>query len=328
MSKRGSESEFIFSLGLKNNKELLEKVLGLELVEAKLEKNYPGVEEKFKIDIYAVEKNSNNPVFVENVLTTSDDYHQETLLKLINHIQTGIIVYQALDFKKEHVRELRNAVKGKAINLYFVKINISVIDFCRILNSRVHKLKIFNYLYMFNKIPNSLELLTELNIIKPLKEYIAPVEEKVRNMERYEINTYLMNKLRSKIPYYFSFQREKSNIDIIPTLKFGAGKADTSLNISVSSKRMAFVELSFAKNSRKIYHMIKVKEEIARKIIGKDLEFVDKKHKITFRFKPSENLTETVDSLVAIVEKFIQAFANYTYYPDNPAMWEKFDYSL
>ncbi|WP_102693997.1 hypothetical protein [Rummeliibacillus pycnus] len=324
----GTENEFIMSFGLKENKGILEKVLGLELVEVKLEKKYEGFQKNFMIDIYALEKNSNIPVYVENILTVSDGPHQTKLLEFIDNIETGIIVYQAPDFLKMHVIELREAVKGKNINLYFVKINKSAIDLSKILNSKVHKLLVYNHLNMFNNIQNPLELLTEISIIKPLKGKIEPMEENIENMERYLKNTYLIDRLRSTFPYFFSFQREKSNIDKIPTLRFGAGKADINLYISVESKNWAFVELSFAKKSKKIFHIIKEKEERAKKLIGNELEFVNNKHKIIYRFKARKSVVETVDILIPIAEKFIQAFSNYTYYPDEPEMWEEFDYSL
>lgn len=328
MSKKGSEKEFIFSLGLKENIEILEKALGLELIEVKLEKSYEGVWKYFKVDMYALEKNYNVPVFVENVLTVSDDAHQERLLKVINHIDNGIIVYQALDFKKKHVEELRKAVKGKAINLYFVKINKGVIEICMLLNSKVHKLKVFYNLNMFNNIQNPLELLNELSIIKPLEGSIEAKIENIHDIEKYFNNNFLMGELRSKIPYFFSFQREKSNLDKNSTLKFGTGKADISLNISVNCKKWAFVELSFAKDSIRIYHMIKKEEERAKKIVGSELEFINKKHKIIYRFKPYTNIVKTVNRIVPIVEKYLQAFCNYTYYHDNIEMWGKFDNSL
>lgn len=327
MSKKGSEKEFIFTLYLKLNIEILEKILGLKLMEVKLERLYAGVAKNFMVDMYALEKNYNVPVFLENVLTVSDNKHQIRLLQLINHIETGIIVYQALDFKKEHVQELRRAVKGKSINLFFVKINKSVVDVCMILNSKVHKLKIFYNLNMFNTIQNPIELIDELSVINPLK--VVSIEEKVDEVnEKNSINNYLINVLRTNIQYYFSFQREKANMGKESTMRFGFGKANINLNISANSEGRAFVELSFAKNSKYIYPMIKKWEERAKEIIGRELKFINEKHKIVYRFEPYPNIFDTVDRLLPIAEKFIQAFANYTYYPDNPEMWEKFDYSL
>lgn len=67
---------------------------------------------------------------------------------------------------------------------------------------------------------------------------------------------------------------------------------------------------------------------MARKIIGEELEFLDDKHTISYRFRPFQDVRETVDRLVEIAEKFIQAFSNYVLYEDKQEMWEQFEYNL
>jgi hypothetical protein len=320
MSKNGSEREFIFTLYQKENISILEKELNLKLTGMVLEPKYVGL----KLDMYGIERESNAEVFVENVLSKSDTSHQTRLLRLIKNLNKGIVIYQAIGFKDKHIRELRNAVSGKEVNLFFVQINSDLIAPLQKLNSQIHKLKIFENLKVLNEIPNPIKLLEDISIIRPIKG------DKVFNekvdwdfSKRGDVNNYLLEQLRLRIPYYLPFQRHKSNIDTLRLLQFGGGKSGISLVLSINSRNRALVELRFSENSPVIYHAIKEKEQIARDRIGKELMFIDGKHTIAFHFTPYPDVRETVDRLVTITERFIQAFSNFTYYYDKQEMWEQ-----
>jgi hypothetical protein len=336
MSKMGSEKENIFTMFLKENLDILERELNLTLSEVVLEESFEITDEEdiqnkkvLMLDMYGIELNSNVEVIVENVLTKSNSDHQRRLLKIIGKIDKGIIVYQALGFRDNDVEQLRNAVEGKDINLYFVQINKDMIPLIQKLNTKTHKLKVYEKLRFLNTIPNPIRLLTDISVIRPIQGNKTLRKKDKRDLSnRQDVNDFLLEQLRLCIPYFFPFHRRKSNINFNCILQFGGGKSGVTLAISAESRGKAFVELRFKENSPVIYYAIKEKEQIARERIGKDLKFMDDDHKIAFQFKPYEDVQETVNKLVQIAERFIQVFSNYTYYWDRKELWEEFEYSL
>lgn len=328
MSKNGSEREFIFSLYLKENLSILENELNLKLTGVELELKYTGM----KIDMYGIEQDLGVEVFVENVLLKSDYSHQYRLLKLIEEIDKGIIVYQAVAFKDKYVEQLKDKIvnSGKEINIYFVTINPELFQWIDLLNYKTHKLKVFENLDLLNQVINPIQLQKDISIIRPIKgnkEYSE--KEDWDFTEREDINLYLLKQLRERVPYFPSFQRQKSNLDTLRIIPYGFGKSGISLMITVEDMyHRAFVELRFTEDNPPLYYAIKVNEEKAREIIGKGLEFLDDKHTIAFHFKPY-GVKETVDRLVDLAEKFILTFSNQVLYgEDMLSRQEELEYSF
>ncbi len=320
MSKNCSEREFIFSLYLKENLAILEKELNLKLAGVELESKFAGL----KIDMFAIEQESGVEVFVENMLLKSDYSHQYRLLKLIEAIDKGIIIYQAVAFKDKYVRQLRDKImdSGKKINFYFVTINPDIFQGVDQLNNETHKLKVFENLHILNQVSNAIQLREDISIIRPIKG--NKKYRKKNNWDftkREDVNLYLLKQLREKVPYFLSFQRQKSNLETLRIIPCGFGKSGISLMLTVEDMRhRAFVELRFKEDTPPIYTKIKEKKEKARKIIGEELEFLDDTCTIAYRFRSYEDVHETVERLVQIAERFILTFSNDVLYGE-----KKFD---
>lgn len=318
MSKNCSEREFIFSLYLKENLSIIEKELNLNLAGVELETKYVGL----KIDMYGIEQNLGVEVFVENLLLKSDYSHQYRLLKLIEEIDKGIIIYQAVGFKNKHVKQLRDKIlnSGKEINLYFVTINSELFQWIDLLNSQMHKLKVFENLEILKQVTHPIKLQKEISIIKKIrgkKEYKK--KEEWDFTKREDVNNYLLEQLRQQIPYFLPFHRRKSNLDTLRIIPCGGfGKSGVSLMISVEDMyHRAFVELIFREFSPSIYYKIKKNEEKTKKF-GEELEFLDDKHTISYSFNTKgKNVTDRVDRLVEIAEKFILTFSDYVLYGED-----------
>lgn len=329
LSKMGSEKETIFTLYMARHLDILENELNLSLSNMVLEQSFDITDEEdvqkkrvLMLDMYGTEQDSNVEVIVENVLTKSNDDHQRRLLKIIERLETGIIIYQALGFRAEDVDELRDAVKGKDINLYFVQINKVMIPLIYKLNTVTHKLKVFENMDIFNTVPNPIKLLRDISVINPLQGNKTFRKEVRRDLsKRQDVNELLLEQLRLHIPYFFPFQKRKTMNKGNCILQFGGGRSGITLAISPESRGKAFVELRFKENSGIIYQAIKEKEKIARERIGGKLKFMDDDHKISFQFKPYEDIHSTVNKLVQIAELFIKAFSNYTFYWDKKEMW-------
>lgn len=338
MSKKGSEKEFIFTLYQKENIHILEKTINLNLKEIVLEKKFDILDggnmkgnEFLKLDMYGVESKLNVDVYVENVLLKSDNSHLERLLRLIQQIDKGIIIYQAMEFMDKDIQRLKEEVVHlrKDINLYFVKINPEFNQYLEYLNSKIHKLKVYENLDMLNKISEPIQLLHDNSIIQPIHgDFRLGRKDNLDFSMRQNVNDYLLKQLQLHVPYFFPFQKRKSNIDKNCIMQFGAGKSGVSLAISPESRGKALVELRFKEKSPVIYYAIKEKEEKAKERIGEKLKFMDNDHIIAFHFNPYSNVEETIESLVEIAERFIQAFSNYTYYYDRPEMWEQYKFGI
>jgi len=336
MSKNGSIKEDIFTVFLKSNLDIMESELCLHLSEVVLEQSFDVTEENdsqnkrvLMLDMYGIEQNSNVEVIVENVLTKSNNDHQRRLLKIIGRLEKGIIIYQALGFRPKDVEQLKNAVKGKDINLYFVEINEDMIPLINKLNTDTHKLRIYENLNTLNTIANPIKLLKDISVIKPIQGNMRLRRDGTdRNLSNLlEANNYLLDQLEANIPYFFPFQRRKNLKNRY--LSFGFGKSGVSLLISIEDMRhRAYVKLTFREFSPPIYFKIKEREEEARELIGEELEFLDDKHTIAFRFNPY-GVKETVDRLVDIAEKFILTFSNQVLYGEEMlGRQEELEYSF
>ncbi|NRD78567.1 hypothetical protein HPT25_14480 [Bacillus sp. BRMEA1] len=322
MSFNGSEKEFLVTLSL-GKERILEKELGFELENVQYEKHYPGM----KIDLYACESNLGVEIFVENLLLKSNKIHQKKILKIIEMIGSGVIVYIALTFHDKHIRELQDAVmkSGKPIALYFVELNPNIFAPLQRLN-QMHKLNVYENLYLL-KIENPIRLLRKASIIQSCvpKRLEQPQREKITELEtiRKKENEFLLKVLRSRIKYFLPFHREKAHLQKLRIISFGAGRSDCNYYVSLSDRRnVAFVELRFGDKNRKIYDSIKEKERSIQERFDGAVRFKD--NCISVSIKPSENIEETVNKLVDIFEKMIIAFSNYTYYfyQDKMEMWQ------
>lgn len=327
----GSEKETIFTLYMVKNLNILEKELTLNLSDMVLEQSFEITDEEdvqkkkvLMLDMYGIEQDSNVEVIVENVLTKSNNDHQRRLLKIIERLEKGIIIYQALGFRKADVEQLRDAVGGKNVNLYFVQINNDLIPLLQRLNTEIHKLKVVENLNILTTVQYPIKLLNDISIIQPIKGN-TPSRKRIRwaISNRHNVNEFLLEQLRLRIPYFFPFQRRKTINGDNCILQFGGGRSGITLAISPESRGKAFVELRFKENSPIIYKAIREKEKIARERIGNELKFLDDDYKIAFQFQPYNDVQMTVEKLVQIAEHFIQAFSNYTFYWDKKEMWKQ-----
>lgn len=245
MSFNGSEKEFFMTLFL-GRERIIEKELGLELEIVQFEKHYQGL----KIDMYAT-SSLWVEVFVENLLLKSNKTHQNKILKIIEMIESGIIVYIASAFHSKHVKELQNVVKksGKPITLYFAELNIEIFPHLQRLN-HMHKLKVYGNLNLLN-IENPIRILRKESIVQPFvaKRLEQQQQETLSDLEamRKKENEFLLKSLRSRIKYFLPFHRAKAHLQKLRIISFGAGRSDCNYYVSLSDRRnIAFVELRFS----------------------------------------------------------------------------------
>lgn len=334
----GSEKETIFTLYMAKHLDILEKELNLNLSEVVLEQSFDitsrdDVQKKkvLMLDMYGIEQELKVEVIIENVLTKSDGSHQRRLLKIIERLEKGIIIYQALGFRPKDVERLKNAVEGKDINLYFVQINKELLPLINKLNTETHKLRIYENLNVLNTVAKPITQLKDISVVKPIQGDVSLLRVEIESdlsKPHVKANNYLLDQLQTNIPYFFPFQRRKNLENRY--LSFGFGKSGVSLLISIEDMRhRAYVKLTFREFSPQIYYKIKDREEKARELIGQELQFWDNKHTIEFQFKPYRDVRDTVNRLVEVAEKFILLFSNDVLYgEDRQDMMQELQYSL
>lgn len=313
MSKNKSEREFIFTLWQKENLNVLTEILDMELSDAKLEIKKHGL----KIDMHAWDSKTEMEVFVENTLTPSNFSHQERLLRLIKEMDGGTIIYQAIKFKGKHIKELEQAVKqaDKPLCLVLLEISQKILPVLDELNYRTHKLNVFNRLHLLNTVTDPISVAhtfqnDKVSISHPKKDETLSVRE--------QNNLFLLQKLREKIPYFYSFQRHKSNMDTNRIISFGLGANDVNLFVSLENRtHQSLVEIRTGRNNR-LYESLKAEENNIKTALGNySIVFKDEDNSIGCYFEPYQNnIQQTATSIAEIVENFIKTFSDKILYPN------------
>lgn len=323
MSINGSEKEFLMTLFL-GKERIIEEVLNIKMGDFQYEKYYQGL----KIDMYARTCDLGLEVFVENLLLKSNKIHQKKIIKIIEKIDSGIIVYIAAAFHDKHIEELQKVVKcsGKPISLYFMQLNPKIRIPLENLN-QMHKLKVYKNLDMLD-IDKPLSLLTKQSIINfptVMSELKSVRNEVLSDLEckRKESNELLLKMLRNQIEDFLPFHREKAHLQKLRIINFGAGCSESSYFVSLADRRnIAFVELRFGGKNIRIYEALKEKKESIEEKFDEEVRFEE--NCISIKFRPLENVVDTAKKICVIFGKMIVAFSNYTYYfyEDRKAMWQ------
>lgn len=313
MSIGGSEKEFIFHLWLKTRKEELEQVLGARLSHIQLEQPIDtlqdrsrsgNAEKKKPVDMYAID-GFGLPVLVESVLARSNGAHQEAVLRLIDYLDAGRVVYQALSFQDKHVTELQKVVEtsGKPICLYLVEIDQGVLQPIQELDG-LNKLDVWDNLSLVDSVAQPLRVIEKVESpqfhgIQPL-----PISNAVYDYSvcREALNQFMIMELERCIPEFFPFHRGKSRLEN-RVVTFGAGASDLMYHCSAcDSSGYGFVELRFG-NREDLYHLISSKPRLLEAKIDKRVYVRD--NTIGVQFRASSDPIANVREIVRIFRAFI-----------------------
>ena len=313
MSIGASEKEFIFHLWLKTRKERLEQVLGARMSHIQLEQPIDtlqdrsrsgNAEKKKPVDMYAVDS-FGLPVLVESVLARSNGAHQEAVLRLIDYLDAGRVVYQALSFQDKHVTELRKVVEtsGKPICLYLIEIDEGVLKPIQFLD-QLNKLAVWDHLSLVDSILQPLRLVEKVE--SPQFHGIQPVPILNRTYDysvcREALNQFMIMELERCIPEFFPFHRGKSRLEN-RVVTFGAGAGDLMYHCSACDSRgYGFVELRFG-NRSDLYNLIVSKPRLLEAKIDQRVYVRDST--VGVQFPASSDQIANVREIVRIFRAFI-----------------------
>ncbi|MCM3570488.1 MULTISPECIES: hypothetical protein [Bacillaceae] len=315
MSKQGSKKETIFTLYLKENPEVIQKIIGIQIEKMRMEYNNGSQ----RVDLHGVNKESKIDIFVECQITTADEDHFLKTKDLINNTADGYVIWIASKFRKnsfiEEIKELLRNSPRKYINFFAVEVDPEVIERIKLLN-RQYELDVLKNLDIIHQIKQPLKLVDYYFQMPPTHIGKAYIGEAQYDFDREDdVKDYMLDQLCELMPYYLNFHSSKKHSQNSKVMQIGAGLDEVMYHCSVHDVRnRAFVEIRFGPSKEDWFHAFVNKAESMRREIHPLIHFNDNKRSIGFYATANPNdIPRTVSILVEVFEKFINYFSQFTY---------------
>lgn len=315
MSKNGSKKETIFTLWLKENPEVLQKIIGFSIEKMRMEYNNGSQ----RVDLHGVNRERKIDILVECQVTTADEDHLAKTKDLINNTAEGCVIWIASRFRKKslikEIKELLMNSPRKYINFFALEINPGVIELTNLLNGKF-ELDVLEHLEIIQKIEQPLKLVDCYFQMPPThigKAFIGEIQYDLNRED--DLKEYMLEQLCKRMPYYFNFHSSKKHSKHSRVMQIGAGLDEVVYHCSARDTRnRAFVEIRFGTSKSDYYDGFKDKGELLRKEIHPLIKFNDNNRSIGYYTSSNSNdIRGIVNSLVDIFEKQIQFFSPYTY---------------
>jgi len=315
MSKQGSKKETIFTLYLKENPEVIQKIIGIQIEKMRMEYNNGSQ----RVDLHGVNKESKIDIFVECQITTADEDHFLKTKDLINNTAEGYVIWIASKFRKrsfiEDIKELLRNSPRKYINFFAVEIDSEVIEHIKLLNKQ-YELDVLGNLELIHQIKQPLKLVDYYFQMPPShigKAYIGEAQYDFNRED--DVKDYMLDQLCERMPYYLNFHSSKKHSQNSKVMQIGAGLDEVMYHCSVHDVRnRAFVEIRFGPSKEDWFHAFENKAESLRREIHPLIRYNDNKRSIGFYTTVNQNdIPRTVSILVEVFEKFINYFSQFTY---------------
>ncbi|MCG5252479.1 hypothetical protein [Brevibacillus agri] len=312
MSFQGSEKEFILSLFLLQNPEVLENALGgIKL--GKMEAEVPAGRKK--IDLLSVEMNHRLPVYIETQIKQSDPIHLNTILGLLESVREGIVIWIARSFQRQHLEQVVMYLKKKKqkyISFHAIEIHPDAITEVERLN-QLYKLDIW---YQLKRIEEHghppLKQIYMYSQIPPTHSGRS-IETKNFDLTRIEdVKQYMLEHLRRRVPFYLNVWKAKKHNRYSNQLSIGAGKAGIDLKLSACNQQgLSSIYLHFDWNQRKLYDSLR--KDICWFQEKVHPELTAHNRKVGVIFKPDAELDVTILKLTEILERMLTHFGPLLY---------------
>lgn len=315
------ERENLFALYQVIHPVVLSNLVGTEISDLEQEVSLGGK----KVDICGWAEEIKQKVYVEVQLIPADNRHLEKVKEIINEIEQGIVIWEALSFvRREHlIEEVIEFAKGlkKPVDVLFVKINPDVVPILEQL-AELYPLDVIPSLSRLSMVSEPLRRIREYKGREEQREgqlirqkgIIEPyIHEPIVLSTRLVANLCVVEKIRQEIWYYPGAYRAKSRLDT-NAITFGAGDGNT-FEISIRDT-YSRVKLRIASKNKNTFTQIKLKKTIFEDRIG---------YKLNFREKGSSSIVdssvssferprnEVVDEIVELFKRFVDIFTEYLY---------------
>lgn len=301
-----SKKEKIYAVYLAKNKEIIEKVIRVNLKNLELEKNF----ENRRVDIYGISEDEKIEVFIELQLTKADRIHYEQIKKIIENVSDGdlkIIAWLAIEFDNDLLEELKEEIKtaNKNIELVIIKINEKLIEKLEDLDA-LDDFSIVDNLEIINKIDNQFQVVYKYYFYDATKDIYHYVSFKVINKEENEKIKFLKKVIEMirKESYYFLPVYHAKNI-AGNKIVYGAGITSVIIQVGIDRWDVLYVEVVF--DEQKIFERILSKKEIFDDVFDYRLVWDDVMYKVGVYMRFDENDMERQTKEVArIFDKLLK----------------------
>lgn len=300
MSKNGSTKEFILSLIIKNNPNIINPLIEGEFCFRELEKR------GMYVDVYGLESKRNLPVFMENQLNVSDPIHYKKVKRIIDSIEEGIVIWIAERFVDKYVNDLYNYLNfeiAKPIDFYAVTINQDYLVQINELN-QITQFEAWQYIS---------KGLIDVPVLSPFDSAkIIPKGFKGKGLEGDNDanlvsikgrNKYLQQRLREKIPFLFNLHRSRK----LENRQFivGAGRTDIEFAISLEDGwGRAFIKLRTTNHQHREL-LEEVKTTIKTSTFLSDMSFVFEQNSITHFIDSKLDVKTRIERMAIAFEKMV-----------------------
>lgn len=200
-------------LSLKLYPTILENLIGHSLDSLELEKYDCHCGRSTKIDLCAVSKKNNVPVFLEAQLNVSDTSHLKKVLHLIEK-KEGVVIWLASGFDEKHIQKVKETIKryNKFVDLYLVKYIEEVGQLLEYAN-KIPKKKAYNHLKKIQSISGGMKVYdTFINIPS---NYVGagniPLPSSVTHKFE-EMKKYTQEELCKAVPELYSLHTSRKSV--------------------------------------------------------------------------------------------------------------------
>ncbi|MCM3624315.1 hypothetical protein M4D70_18985 [Brevibacillus borstelensis] len=314
MSIRGSEKEFLLSVFLMKHKEVLEKAVGFEIDQIKLEKNHG----RHKIDLYGICPLRRLELFVECQVTPSDQKHlHHNIYGILQSVQEGQVIWIASSFRKEHLLSIKSFLRQnhrKYINFYCLEINPVVLNHIENLNS-IYRLNVWGLLDQITDIGASpLRLVFKHEQIPPTHIGKANTTKTPAGYNKPEdIKEYVLAHLRQRVPELLNVHKEKKRNQYDRIITIGGGKSGVYYRVCAEDNRnTAFVELMLDGNQVGLYRRLEKYQRNMKEMIHSNIQ-MKRGRRIGVYFVPDSDLQATVKKISDILSKMVHYFSPFVY---------------
>ena len=316
------ERENLFALYQVLHPEVLSNLVGTEIFGLEQEVSLAGK----KVDISGWAEEIKQKVYVEVQLIPADNRHLEKVKEIINDIDKGIAIWEALSFiRREYlIEEVIEFAKvlNKPVKVLFVEINPAVIPTLGQL-AGLYPLDVIPSLSRLSMVGEPLKrireymnsgVLTEINgvqgsgqqcIFKPYS--LEPITS------RLGANKYILQQIRDKIPYFPGGYRAKSRLDT-NAIVFGAGNGNM-FEISVRES-YSHVKLRIPKTNTSTCVQLKKDKMMIENRIGYRIDFKEERtsYIVDVSIKScGRRRTDVLDEVVQVFKAFVEFFTKYFY---------------
>lgn len=304
MSKNGSNREQIFSVFLKENKHILEEIIGAKMDNITLEERYA----QRKLDMKAIDTEHRVNVYVESQVTKANLSYLDRVKEMIEKHPEGIIIWIAQDFHEELVRSIEEWIEMKDrryIDFYALTIAPEVYPVLQQLNE-LPTHKVYENFHLLKNISKPLNIFKSIKNIPAYysgESYIGEMQWDFNRAE--DVKRALLAELEKQIPYFLNVHFSKRTNQHDHILTFGAGRGGISYRCSAKNRQnQTFVELFFDQSKYDYYLYFVSMANLIREMVHPDIVCHKRKIGVYIGFEDYDSAFKHIADILETMIKF------------------------